>query len=158
MPDEHDFRHVMGHFATGVAVVTSREADGTFRGLTANSFASVSLSPPLVLVCLDRRSVTHASVVETGAFAVSVLSAGHERLARRFSGGKRSERFTDLGVRKERTGSPVIDEALAWLDCRVHQVHPAGDHSIVVGEVLACGAGAGDPLLFYGGGYARVRT
>lgn len=156
MSDERRFREVTGHFATGVTVVASRRADGSPCGMTANSFASVSLDPLLVLVCLDRSAASHDCVVEGGAFAVSVLEAGAESVARRFSRGKREDRFEELAIRREVTGSPILEGALAWLDCRVHAVHPGGDHSIVVGRVVGSGARTGEPLVFFRGRYRRI--
>jgi len=156
MPDEFEFRDVMGHFATGVTVVASRRPDGAPYGLTVNSVASVSLQPLLVLVCLDREAVSHDWIVEGGVFAISVLSSRDEALARRFSAGERAQRFQDLPHRVAATGSPVLEEALAWLDCEIRDIHVAGDHSIVVGEVVACGCGEGGPLVFYGGDYRRI--
>jgi flavin reductase (DIM6/NTAB) family NADH-FMN oxidoreductase RutF len=153
MPDELQYRHVMSFFATGVTVVTSRTPDGRPCGLTANSIASVSLKPLLVLVCVNREAASHACIVEGGAFAVSILGYGHEGLARRFAAGDRHARFEDLPYQTRTTGSPVLDDALAWLDCRVQNVHQAGDHSIVVGEVVACDAREGEPLVFYRGEY-----
>lgn len=146
----------MGHFTTGVAVVTASRPDGSPCGLTANSVASVSLRPLLALVCVDRRAHSHDAVVESGAFGISILAAGDEWLARRFSVGQREERFEEVSHRHEVTGSPILDDALAWLDCRVHDVHDGGDHSIVVGEVLACGAREGEPLIFFRGEYRRM--
>lgn len=153
MPDELRFRQVMGHFTTGVAVVTSRTPEGHPCGMTANSLASVSLRPPLVLVCVNREAASHACIVDGGSFAVSVLQDGQEALARRFAARQRSSRFEELRHRVEVTGSPVLEGALAWLDCRVTDVHQAGDHSIIVGEVVACDFGAGDPLVFFRGAY-----
>ena len=158
MPDELRFRQVMGNFTTGVAVVTSRTPDGRPCGLTANSVASVSLRPLLVLVCVDREAASHACIVDGGAFALSILERQHEPLARRFSEEAATARFEELGYRTEVTGSPVLLDALAWLDCRVTDVHGAGDHSIVVGEVLACDARAGDPLVFFRGVYRRIHA
>ena len=156
MPDELQFRHVMAHFATGVTVVTSRTPDGRPCGLTANSVASVSLKPLLVLVCVDRGATSHACIVEGGSFAVSILERLHEPVARRFTQGDHTARFDELSYRIETTGSPVLQDALAWLDCRVQNVHEGGDHSIVVGEVVACDAREGEPLVFYRGEYRRV--
>jgi flavin reductase (DIM6/NTAB) family NADH-FMN oxidoreductase RutF len=158
MPDELRFRRVMGNFTTGVAVVTSRGPDGRPCGLTANSVASVSLDPLLVLVCVDREAASHACIVDGGAFALSILEVRHELLARRFSEEASAARFEELDYRTEVTGSPVLADALAWLDCRVIDVHDAGDHSIVVGEVLACDARAGDPLVFFRGEYRRIHA
>lgn len=156
MPDEFHFRHVMGHFTTGVTVVTSRRPDGSPCGLTANSVASVSLNPLLVLVCLDRAAASHSCVVEGGAFAVCILGEGSEGIARLFSEGERSERFAEVAWRTEATGCPVLEDAVAWLDCRVQHVYEGGDHSIVVGEVKACDAAGGAPLVFYRGEYRRM--
>jgi len=156
MPDELHFRDVMAHFTTGVTVVTSRAPDGRLCGLTVNSVASVSLNPLLVLVCVDRGAASHACIAEGGAFAVSVLGRPHEGLARRFSLGDHSNRFEELTYRTEVTGSPVLEDALAWLDCQVTEVHQGGDHSIVVGEVVACDAQEGKPLVFFRGGYHGI--
>lgn len=146
----------MGHFTTGVAVVTTARPDGSLCGLTANSVASVSLRPFLTLVCVDRQAHSHDAIVASGSFGISILAAGDEWLARRFSAGHREERFEELSYRTERTGSPILDDALAWLDCHIHDVHDGGDHSIVVGEVLACDAREGEPLLFFRGEYRKM--
>jgi flavin reductase (DIM6/NTAB) family NADH-FMN oxidoreductase RutF len=148
----------MGSFPTGVTVVTSRSPDASPCGMTANSVASVSLDPVLVLVCLDRSASSHGCITEGGAFAISVLSAEDEDLARRFARGRWRERFNGLELREEVTGSPILSRALAWMDCRVTEVYEAGDHSIVVGEVLACDAREGEPLVFYRGGYHRMNA
>jgi len=156
-PGERErFRDVMGHFTTGVTVVTSRGPDGSPCGLTANSVASVSLDPLLVLVCLDREAASHGCIIEGGTFAVSILSSEDEDVARRFSEGERRGRFEGLELGEAVTGSPVLGGALAWLDCRVTEVHEGGDHSIVVGEVVACDAREGSPLIFFRGRYHRI--
>lgn len=147
----------MGHFPTGVTIVTSRGPDGRPCGLTANSVASVSLQPQLVLVCLDQAAASHGCITQGGAFGISILSAADEALARRFSGGRRRDRFRGLELFEAVTGSPLLGQALAWLDCRVTDVHEAGDHSIVVGEVLSCDAREGDPLVFFRSAYHRMR-
>ena len=142
------FRDVMGRLVTGVALVTGRLGDSA-HGLTVNAVSSVSLDPPLVLVCLDRNGNSHDPIIASGAFAVSVLANHHEELAHRFTRGTHPERFDGVEFRDGVSGSPVLPGALAWLDCAIRAVHPAGDHSIVVGEVLGCGAGEGDPLVFF---------
>ena len=154
MVDENRFRDVMSRLVTGVALVTCR-LDGSVHGLTVNAVSSVSLNPPLVLVCLDRRGNSHDPVIAAGAFAVSVLASHQEEMAHRFARGTHRERFAGVKFRDSSSGSPVLPDALAWLDCRVQAVHPAGDHSIVVGEVLGCGAGEGDPLVFFRSEYGR---
>ena len=144
----------MSRFVTGVALVAGR-LDGSVRGLTVNAVSSVSLDPPLVLVCLDRNGKSHDPIIASGAFAVSVLASDQEELAHRFARGTHRERFDGVEFRTGASGSPVLPDALAWLDCSIRGVHPAGDHSIVVGEVLGCGAGNGDPLLFFRREYGR---
>ncbi|MGD2067104.1 MAG: flavin reductase family protein [Gemmatimonadota bacterium] len=158
MPEQNHFRHVMGHFTTGVTVVTSRGPDGSPCGLTANSLASVSLDPALVLVCLDRSSVTRNCILDSGSFSVCVLRAGTETLAERFASGDRETRFDDLSVSQGVSGSPILDDALAWIDCAVEAVHEGGDHSIVVGRVMACDAREGSPLVFFRGDFHGIGT
>ena len=159
MIDESEFRRVIGHFATGVAVVTSCREDGAAAGLTVSAVASVSLDPTLVLVCVDRASDTHGWLERAGYFAANVLEDGRgETLARRFAGGGAEEKFRGVAWHTERTGAPVLDDALAWLDCRVTAALPGGDHTIFVGEVLAADAREGTPLLYYRGGYGRFAS
>jgi len=158
MIDESEFRRVIGHFATGVAVVTTCREDGSAAGLTVSAVASVSLDPTLVLVCVDRVSDTHAWMERAGYFAANVLEEGRgETLARRFSGGG-AEKFRGVAWHPERTGAPVLDDALAWLDCRITAALPGGDHTIFVGEVLSADAREGTPLLYYRGGYGRFAS
>ena len=158
MEDEAHFRHVMGHFPTGVTVVGARRKNGELCGLTANAVTSVSLRPPLVLVCLERQAASLRCVVDGGSFAISVLTGAQDELARLFSQGLRRDRFAETRYREEVTGSPVLEGALAWMDCSVHDIHEAGDHSIVIGEVLAGGASDGQPLVYFRGEYRRMAT
>ena len=151
-----EFRRILGHMPTGVTVVAATEPDGAPRGLTASAVASTSLDPPLVLVCVERTSDTHACIGRAGAFAVSVLDEGAEGLARRFATFPAEEKFEGVAYRRERTGSPVLESALAWVDCRVWARYDGGDHTIYVGEVVAGDAQEGSPLLYYRGGYARL--
>lgn len=155
-PDARLFRTVMGTYPTGVAVVTARKLDGEPCGLTVNSLTSVSLEPLLLLVCLDLASESRVAVLESGAFAVNILGTGGEGISDSFANGQRGDRFTGLAWRVEATGSPVLERALAWLDCRVTESYSAGDHIIVVGQVEACGASGGHPLVFHGGRYRAV--
>lgn len=157
MMDADDFRRVMGHFPTGVTVVTTRTADGGCCGLTVNAFCSVSLDPTLVLVCIERASDSHDCLVESRVFAVSVLAGETgETLSRRFASFERGDKFDGVAHRPERTGAPVLDQAMAWLDCRVVNVVPAGDHTIFVGEALDGDAHAGNALVYYRGGYGSL--
>ncbi len=151
---EDRFRDAMSRLATGVALVAARRGDSV-HGLTVNAVSSVSLDPPLVLVCLDRNGNSHDPIIASGAFAVSVLASDQRELAHRFAHGTHRERFAGIDFRDGASGSPVLADALAWLDCAIRAVHPAGDHSIVVGEVRGCGAGEGEPLVFFRSGYGR---
>jgi flavin reductase (DIM6/NTAB) family NADH-FMN oxidoreductase RutF len=151
--DQLAFREALGRFPTGVTVVTATGPRGP-AGLTTNAFSSLSLDPPLVLVCFERGSRTLPVVRETGRFAVNVLRAGQEDLARVFA-SKRvpAEKFASVTHSVDH-GVPVLDGALAWLVCDLQALHPGGDHEIGVGAVTALGHDPdGDPLLFYGGSY-----
>ena len=153
------FRETLSHFSAGVAVVTTRWR-GISHAMTATAFCSVSLDPPLVLVSVSRTSRFHAAVLGAGRWAVSILAADQDALARHFStpGRDLATQFDGLPhTPAPVTGSPVIDGSLAWLDCETDTVHEAGDHTLVVGLVLATGV-AGDagseqsptrPLTYY---------
>jgi flavin reductase (DIM6/NTAB) family NADH-FMN oxidoreductase RutF len=151
--DAREFRDTVGRFPTGVTVVTAAGPDGP-AGLTTNAFSSLSLDPPLVLVCFERGSRTLPVVRETGRFAVNVLRAGQEDLARVFASKRvHAEKFEAVTHTVDH-GVPVLDEALAWMVCELQALHPGGDHEIGVGAVTAMGHDPeGDPLLFFGGAY-----
>ena len=155
--DSAEFRRILGHWGSGVAVVATHPPGARPWGLTANAFASVSLDPPLVLVCVDVRADTHDGLHVAGAFAVSVLAADQERLARRFAADDVADKFEGVAWRTEVTGAPVLEDAVAWVDCRVWAAHPAGDHTIFVGQVLAGDAADRPALLFYRGGFGRFQ-
>lgn len=158
MMDVSEFRRVMGHFPTGVTIVTTRMADGRPCGLTANAFCSVSLEPTLVLVCIEQVAESHACIHASGAFAVNVLEGeSGESLSRRFATLEPDEKFEGVAHRREHTGSPVLESAMAWLDCRVVQSVPAGDHTVFIGEAIAGDAREGHPLVYYRGGYGTVQ-
>lgn len=154
--DEPEFRRIFGHWATGVAIVAARHAGGRPCGLTANAVASLSLDPPLVLVCIDRTADSHDCIASAGAFTVNVLDSGQERLARRFAELENAEeKFEGVAYRAGQTGAPILEEALAWVECRIRETHDGGDHTIFIGEVVAGDAREGEPLIFYRGGYGR---
>ncbi|MEK7217269.1 MAG: flavin reductase family protein [Chloroflexota bacterium] len=156
--DSHHFRRVMGQFVTGVTVVTTAVGP-RLHGITVNSFSSVSLAPMLVAVCLDRGSRTLPLIAESGFFAVNILSHAQQEWANRFAGRGEPvpDDFDGLDHHTVVSGSPVLLHTLGWLDCRVSSRFDAGDHTIVLGETLACEMGdSGDPLLFYRGHYGRV--
>jgi 3-hydroxy-9,10-secoandrosta-1,3,5(10)-triene-9,17-dione monooxygenase reductase component len=151
--DQRAFRDTLGRFPTGVTVVTASGTGGP-AGLTTNAFTSLSLDPPLVLVCFERGSRTLPVVRETGRFAVNVLRAGQEELARVFA-SKRvpAEKFAAVTHTVDH-GVPVLDGALAWLVCDLQALHPGGDHEIGVGAVSALGHDPdGEPLVFVDGAY-----
>ena len=154
--DAREFRDTLGSFPTGVAVVTASGPDGP-AGLTTNAFSSLSLDPPLVLVCFDRGSRTLEVVRASRRFAVNVLRAGDEDLAVLFAGKQpHPEKFAAV-THTEDHGVPVLDTALAWMVCDLDALHPGGDHDIGVGAVTALGRDpAGEPLVFFGGGYHRL--
>lgn len=154
--DAQRFRQVLGSYPTGVTVVTGRGGNGEPFGLTVNSFTSVSLDPPLVLVCIDRLSSSHDPLVEGGSFAVNVLARDQTALAARFATEPSAERFLDLAWEEGPLGDPVLPGAVAWLACRLAAVHPAGDHSILVGRVEELDASDREALVFHRGGYAVV--
>lgn len=154
--EDLSFRQVVGVFPTGVTLVSARGSDGVPWGLTVNSFTSVSLDPPLVLVCIDRASSTHATLTEAPTFTVSILGADQTELATRFAFDPSDSRFRPGEWRSESDGALVPEGAAAWLACDLDAVHEAGDHSILVGRVRSMGLGTGEALVFYRGRYAGV--
>lgn len=159
--DAREMRQIFGRFATGITVVTAgREIP---RGMTANSFTSVSLDPPLVLVCIQRNISMHETIRACGSFAVSVLAAHQERVARLFADRKRPRGQGEFdavnAIPGPHTGAPILSGALAWLECKLVTVYDGGDHSIFIGEVQALGRGnTEDALLFYDGGFHRLES
>jgi flavin reductase (DIM6/NTAB) family NADH-FMN oxidoreductase RutF len=147
-----EFRHALRSFAAGVTVVTTREPDGRPSGLTASAFTSVSLDPPLVLVCVDHAATAHPAFRAHGWFAVNVLRREQEAVSRRFA-ETRSDKFEGVPCHDGRTGLPLLDGALATLECRLVGAHEAGDHTIFVGAVEAAVVGGGRPLVYFHGGY-----
>jgi len=151
------FKDAMAALPAGVVVVSAGDAGG-FRGLTASSFTSASLEPPLVLVCLDRFAKTRDAVAATGIFTVSVLERGQEFIAERFAGRAPQvgpawrEVPHDLGE----NGLPVVRGCVAWFECAVRERHEAGDHDVVIGAVTAAGRGPGEPLVIWDRAYWRL--
>jgi flavin reductase (DIM6/NTAB) family NADH-FMN oxidoreductase RutF len=153
-----EFRHAVGHFATGVTVVTSVGADGEPAGTTVNAVSSVSVDPPLVLVCFDRSSLTLAAIRGHGAFVVNVLAAPQQHLSVNFARRGFGAAWDGVRHRPGLTGSPRLHDVLAALECTVEYRLPGGDHEIVIGrvrEVETAGDGA-EPLLCWRGGYAAL--
>ena len=155
MIDPSEFRRVLGHFPTGVTIVTSLHEDGSPCGLTVNAFCSLSLEPPLVLVCVENEADSFACIGRAGVFAVNILQEEGEALSRRFSTWGVGDKFRGIAYRSQTTGSPILESALAWADCRVTDRVAGGDHTIFIGEVLEADAHEGSPLVYYRGGYGR---
>lgn len=160
--DVAGFRAVLSRFTTGITVVTSMQ-DGVPHAMTANAFTSVSLDPPLVLVCVDKGVRMHDAVLDCGFWAVSVLADQQRAIADRFAKSGRDLLSQFDGVRTTagpKTGCLLIEGALSWLECRTWATHDGGDHTIVVGEVLSLGTGeVADPaaLIYYSGQYRELR-
>ena len=151
-----DFRDAVGWFATGVTVITARGADGALYGVTANSFASVSLDPPLVLWSLDKRSPSSAGFAGSGNFAVNILAQDQQGLSARFA-TTGPEKWRDIAHETWQTGAPIFPGSLASLDCEVTAKHDGGDHVIYVGRVLRLETRRhGQPLLFSRGSYRAL--
>lgn len=147
-------RTVLGHYATGVTVVTAMDGDHPI-GLACNSFTSVSLDPPLVLFCAGNASSTWPRIRAAGKWAVNVLPEDAEETCRLFA-QPGADRFAHVTYTVGRTGAPVLSDALAFVDCETEATHDAGDHTIVVGRVMELGyVSEGKPLLYYRGGYGR---
>jgi flavin reductase (DIM6/NTAB) family NADH-FMN oxidoreductase RutF len=153
--DPDAFRAALGRFATGVTVITALGADGTDHGMTVSAFSSVSLAPPLVLVCIGHEASMYDALLGAQHFAVNVLSAGQEALARRFA-ETGAQRFAGIGYGRGERGMPVLNDVLAHVECRRVATHEAGDHTIVIGETENAVVREGRPLLYYRGGYAQL--
>jgi 3-hydroxy-9,10-secoandrosta-1,3,5(10)-triene-9,17-dione monooxygenase reductase component len=151
--DAARFREVLGHFVTGVTVVTALEA-GVPVGFTCQAFTALSLEPPLVALAPGKSSTSWPRIAAAGAFCVNILAEGQEALGRDFavSGG---DKFSGVGWRPGANGAPVLDGVLAWVACVFLRAHDAGDHEIVVGAVQDMGVAPGRPLVYYRGGFGR---
>ncbi len=172
--DKKTFKRALGSFASGVTVVTVRTPDGDDHGMTANAFSSVSMDPPLILVCIQNKNQTFDLISKAGAFAVNILARDQEERSNRFAGGivdaegrwqrwpEDRSRFADLiHTRAEASGAMFLTGSLASIDCTLEAVHPGGDHGIFVGriqEITLTDESAGEPLLYFGGRYGDFAT
>jgi flavin reductase (DIM6/NTAB) family NADH-FMN oxidoreductase RutF len=145
----------MGRFATGVTVLTVSGSGGRPLGMTASSLASVSLIPPLVSVCVDHQAELHDAIVAAPVFVVNILEGGQEALSRRFA-DHHADRFEGVGFNRSPEGLVLLDGALAHLECNHFAGYPAGDHTIIIGQVIGGSTGEGRPLLYYRGGYGSL--
>jgi flavin reductase (DIM6/NTAB) family NADH-FMN oxidoreductase RutF len=155
--DRQRYRAVMGHFTTGVAIVTANGAAGAV-GMTTNALCSLSLDPILLLVCFDNAARTLPVVRDSGRFGVNVLRAGQEELSGQFASKLPLDRkFEAVDYRVEH-GVPVLDGALAWLACELRELVPGGDHTIGIGAAMGMGHDGGEPLVWYRGSYTALST
>ena len=157
---DQSLRKLRGLFASGVTVVTTAQ-DGRLRGITVSAFSSLSLDPPLVLLCIVNEASTCDMITESGVFAVNILSDDQEFLAERFAARAPivNERFEGVPYQTAVTGAPILEESIAWYDCRVEAKYDGGDHTIFVGRVAALGFGAASrqPLLYFANRYAALK-
>jgi flavin reductase (DIM6/NTAB) family NADH-FMN oxidoreductase RutF len=154
--DPDSFRSVLGRFASGITVVTTRDAEQRDVGMTVSAFCSVSLDPPLVQVCVDHAASLYAALVVSKGYGVNILAAEQEALSRRFATAESTRRFDGIGYRRGESGVLLLDDALAHLECRIVAAHETGDHTMFVGEVESATARSARPLLYYRGGYAQL--
>jgi flavin reductase (DIM6/NTAB) family NADH-FMN oxidoreductase RutF len=153
--DARELRNIMGHFVTGVTVITTRDTEGKPFGLTANAFSSLSLDPPLVLICVDKKVDCYACFEGSKVFAINFLSEEQEHLSRRFA-TKGIEKFEGLSYKTGECGIPLLEGAMGYIECKLLNGYDGGDHTIYVGEVLDAAASGERPLLFFKGKYYRL--
>jgi flavin reductase (DIM6/NTAB) family NADH-FMN oxidoreductase RutF len=153
--ERQQFRRICGKFASGITVVTVQDASGASHGMTANSFTSVSLTPPLVLVCVDRNAIILEHFRSSPYFGINILSAGQRQLSDQFA-GRGYDRFQGVEWYAGQTGVPLLPDVLATIECSRWDLVTAGDHDIVIGEVLHANCQDGDPLVFYSSQYHRI--
>jgi flavin reductase (DIM6/NTAB) family NADH-FMN oxidoreductase RutF len=155
--DQEAYKEALRGWASGVTVVTARSGDKT-HGMTVSAFSSVSVDPPLILVCANRSSTTHSIIEEGGVFTVNILASHQQDVSHIFASSKDEEtRLQQVSWSEGETGGPLIDEALASLECKVVSAHRAGSHTIYIGHVQAVHTTDSDPLLYYHGGYRSLQ-
>lgn len=150
-----EFRRAMGSFASGVNIVTARGDENAPLGITVSAFSSLSLEPPLILICIDKRASLHDHLSEGRHFAVNILAEDQQSLSARFA-SRDADRFNGIKCVEGANGSPLIEGALAHIECRVVAAYPGGDHTIYVGEVEATQVTDGNPLAYFRGRYSRL--
>ena len=150
--DTAAFRNVMRHYPTGVTVVTSLR-EGEPRGMTLNAFSSVSVDPPMLLVCVNREARSYLYISSSHIFCVNLLASNQQELAERFAGKIRDNQFDGVPYEIDVTGAPVLLGTIGHFDCEVVEEHHVSSHSIFIGRVVNCGARTGRPLGYFNGGY-----
>lgn len=153
--DSKEQRRILGKFATGVTVASTKIGEETW-GMTANAVTSLSLDPPLVILCIQKDGQSRSKFEEGNCFALNILSAEQQEISDRFA-FKGPKDFSGLDTTTAETGAPILDGTLGWVDCKLQEILPGGDHDIFIGEIVAGGAPEeGAPLLYYGGKYAKL--
>ncbi len=153
--DEALFKLAMSHFASGVTIVTTEHAETPY-GMTVASFASLSLHPPLVLICVEKTVKTHDAIAAAGKFGVSILAQEQAEVSGRFASKKIEDKFAGVGWSRGELGMPLIDNSICALECRIENELPGGDHTIFVGEVVTARTGEGPPLVYFRSGYRQL--
>ncbi len=155
--NDQDFKNALKLWASGVTVVTAKTDKFGLKGMTATSFSSVSMEPPQILVCINKSADTGDAVLEGKHFAVNILKAGQQEVSNQFAGGAtQEERFANINWHEGETGSPIFDDALASIECKVVDQVLAGTHWVVIGEVQAVSCRSGNPLLYFNSAYREL--
>ena len=152
-----DFRSALSRFPSGVNVVTTKDAAGQPHGITVSAFCSVSLSPPLVLICIEITTASHDAFAESGVFVINILKESQQYLSEQFA-APAVDKFEDVEFRSGIDGVPVLIDALASLECRLKHTYAGGDHTIYVGEVETINLSKGKPLIYFQGDYTGVKV
>ena len=156
--ENQEFKNTLKLWASGVSVVTAQSAEGEL-GMTATSFASVSMDPPQILVCLNETTETGAAILENKKFAVNILTSAQEQVSNQFAGGtSMDERFKNVPWHKGESGVPVLDESLAIMECTVVHQFKAGTHWVVIGEIQYNQCNTAEPLLYFNSAYNKVAS
>ncbi|MEW6735784.1 MAG: flavin reductase family protein [Acidobacteriota bacterium] len=155
---KEEFKQTFSHWASGITVITTRR-EGGIHAMTASSFCSLSLEPPLIMVAVAKHTRTHGRIVEQQAFGVMILNTEQEAISSQGAGfhGEEGNYLLGIPYHQEITGAPILDKSLAWMDCSLHASYDGGDHSIFVGKVEATGSCEGEPLLWYSRGYRQLK-
>lgn len=153
--DSKEQRRILGKFATGVTVASTKIGDETW-GMTANAVTSLSLDPPLIILCIQKDSQSLDKFKEAGCYALNILAADQQEISDRFA-FKGPKDFSDLDTTTAETGAPILSGSLGWIDCKLKEILPGGDHDIFIGEIVAAAAPEeGQPLLYFSGKYAQL--
>lgn len=155
--DGRELRNIFGQFATGVTVVCTTDAEGNYYGITVNSFSSLSLDPPLALFSLAHDSNTLKPIQDSGKFSINILSGKQQNISNLLAKKGGPEKMEAVPVSTGQTGAPLVNDALAYMDCELHTTYDGGDHIIIVGKIVAAKTTSDDePLLFFSGGYRSL--